>query len=201
MEMEPLPLQALETKYDLFAEIARRFRLLATVEPVLVGGSAFEWHFPDIYASDDLDVVIQATVARVREFEGVLLAAGFSRTGRCWSHPALLWTVDVVGTTLALAPGGLGAEVVVARAPVTGAPFTVFSATTIWCDRAIAWEALPQSQRDARQTRLALERFRAKIDESQARAVLKAAGVLGSLRRRPAALASWATLADVFVEP
>ena len=166
-----------------------------------MGGSAFEWHFPDIYASDDLDVVIQATVVRVREFEAVLNEAGFARTGRCWAHPAFAWTVDVVGTTLALAPGGFGAEVVVAQGPLTGASFTVSSATTIWCDRAIAWEALPQSQRDARHTRLAVERFRGKLDEHQARQVLKAAGVLKILRRRTATMPEWSAFADIFIEP
>jgi len=194
----PLSPQAIQDKYELFAELSYRFRAKTGLEAVLVGGSAYEWHFPSLHSSDDLDVVIQATVGRVREFEGVLVAAGFVQTGRCWSSPVIACTVEVVGTTLALAPKGVGADVLIAQATLTGSPFTLSTATIIWCDRAMAWEALPHSQRDARHTLLAAKGFRDKIDGKRAREVLKAAGVLDLLLRRAQSMPEWNGHADIF---
>jgi hypothetical protein len=52
------------------------------------------------------------------------------------------FTVEIVGSTLALAPGGVGADVVVAQVPHSGKAFTVLTVTMMWCDRAMAWKAV-----------------------------------------------------------
>jgi hypothetical protein len=79
----------MEDKYAFFAELADRFRALTKLEAVLVGGSTFEWHFPSLHASEDLDIVIQATLPKTREFETLLAELGFARTGRCWASPSV----------------------------------------------------------------------------------------------------------------
>jgi hypothetical protein len=190
----------LHDKYEFFAELAARFRAQTQLEAVLVGGSAFEWHFPSLHASEDLDIVIQAALPRTREFEKILIDFGYVKTGRCWASPAVSFTVEIVGSTLALAPGGVGADVVVVQAPQSGKAFTLLTATMMWCDRAMAWEALPHSERDARHTLLAIRHFSDKIDFRRARQVLRAAGILRILRQRVKSIPEWNGLEMVFNE-
>lgn len=49
MNQNPKSVPALlHDKYEFFAELAARFRAQTQLEAVLVGGSAFEWHFPSL---------------------------------------------------------------------------------------------------------------------------------------------------------
>ena len=190
----------MEDKYEFFAELADRFRALTQLEAVLVGGSAFEWHFPSLHASEDLDIVIQATLPKTREFETLLVELGFVRTGRCWASPSVQYTVEIVGSTLALAPGGVCADVVVVQSPFSKKTFTLLTSTMMWCDRAISWEALPYSERDARHTLLAIKQFSEKIDFVRARQVLRAAEILKRLRQRVASIPEWNGHDEIFNE-
>lgn len=157
-----------------------------------MGGSAFEWHFPTLHALEDLDIVIQATSqAPYRAFEQVMTQLGFQKSGKTWASLEVIFTVELVGSSLALAPKGIGSDTEIAHALTSGRPFRVSTATMMWCDRALAWEALPESQRDARHTLQALLQFPNRIQPDKARRVLRAAGILGILKRRVESIPEW----------
>ena len=179
-------------KYAVFAEVAGRLKDETGVDLVLVGGSAFEWHFPILHASEDLDAVIRAmTAAPQRVLLKILQDCGFRRVGRIFVSGDCPFSFDIVGTVLGLPPRGIGQDVEIASAPITHKPFILLTATMMWVDRAIAWEAMPGSDRDARHCLSVVRDFPGKVDFSRAHEVLREFGILGLLHRRVKGLAEW----------
>jgi hypothetical protein len=178
-------------KFSFFARLSEEVLAQAKVNIVLVGGSAVEWHFPELGASLDLDIVVQAISSGPRRaFEQVLTNGGWTRTGKVYAHAEHAFTIDVVASVLHMGVPLAEGDVVTCEAP-NGRPFRVLSPTMMWCDRLMAWEALPASDRDASASLEIVKRYGAKLDFARARDVLEGNGVLETLRSRIALSSKW----------
>lgn len=185
-------------KFSFFARLSEVVRTSAGVSIVLVGGSAVEWHFPDLGASMDLDVIVQALSSGPRRaFEQVLLDEGWTRNGKAFVSEKYMFSVDVVGSVLDMGVALLDGDVTECDAP-NGLPFRAYSPTMMWCDRLMAWEALPASDRDAIASLSILKKYRSKLNVARAQEVLLGNGVLESLHRRVSGRPEWEGLRHVF---
>lgn len=63
------------------------------IKAVLTGGSAATVYAPEAYQSRDADF-IASWVTKEREFQETMRMLGFTKTGRIYSHPACLFTLD-----------------------------------------------------------------------------------------------------------
>ena len=68
----------------------------------------------------------------------------------------------------------------------------------MWCDRLMAWEALPGSDRDGSASLNILKRYRSLLNVARAQEVLVGNGVLENLRRRVAGRFEWESYGHVF---
>jgi hypothetical protein len=185
-------------KFSFFARLSEVVRASADVSIVLVGGSAVEWHFPDLGASMDLDVIVQALSSGPRRaFERVLLDEGWTREGKAFVSEKYVFSIDVVGSVLDMGVALQDGDVSLCEAP-SGLAFRVYSPTMMWCDRLMAWEALPASDRDASASLKILKKYRSKLNVARAQEVLAGNGVLENLRRRVSGRPEWEGLRHVF---
>ena len=185
-------------KFSFFARLSEAVRTSAGVSIVLVGGSAVEWHFPDLGASMDLDVIVQALSSGPRRaFEQVLLDEGWTRDGKAFVSEKYIFSVDVVGSVLDMGVALQDGDVSLCEAP-NGLAFRVYSPTMMRCDRLMAWEALPASDRDATASLNILKRYRSILNVARAQEVLAGNGVLENLRQRVSGRPEWEGLRHVF---
>jgi hypothetical protein len=150
----------------------------------LVGGSAFEWHFPGLHASDDLDVVLLSFLTRPSAMlDAALAKSGFIKSGKAWTSAAHYFSIDIVGTMVYLGNTTATDQIEQATAQ-SGELFEILSATAMWCDRAIAWDALTNSTRDEIHVIQAFYKHQAKIDTHIALKILNKEGVAKRLHRK-----------------
>ncbi len=89
----------LERKLLLMGELTRRLQSSGIV-PIVVGGTALEVYTVGDYLTADLDIVVPARDALIRELE----AMNFQREGRLWYHPEWELLVEIPDEQLAGAP-------------------------------------------------------------------------------------------------
>src|SRR5471032_1385575 len=65
------------------------------IHVVVVGGSAITAHVPDVYTSMDIDFAVTSGLHR-SDIAAALKEAGFLPTGRSFSHPDTIYTLDFV---------------------------------------------------------------------------------------------------------
>jgi hypothetical protein len=110
---------------------------------ILVGGSAFELHFPGAHASTDADLILHAVdagpLAAIQIFESAATSLGFVRSGRVFRHPKSWYTLDYVGKDVSIGSLNMISEVV--SYPVAQSHIEVLSPTAMLFDRLVAWDA------------------------------------------------------------
>jgi hypothetical protein len=129
---------------DLYEFVAEFSRQMLLREPkariVLVGGAAFEWHFPKAHASSDADISVRisSNVHRYELLTDVSKTLGFHRTGRIYQSKEAWFTVDFAPEFLEV--GSCSVEHLVEQARTdSGAPFLILSPAAMMFDRLNSW--------------------------------------------------------------
>ena len=118
-------------------------RVSPSARLILVGGSAFELHFPDAHASTDADLILHAVdagpLAALQIFESAAASLGFVRSGRVFRHPRSWYSLDYVGKDVSIGSVNMISEVI--SHPVEQSHIEVLSPTAMVFDRLVAWDA------------------------------------------------------------
>jgi hypothetical protein len=113
----------------------------------------------------------------------VLAKSGFIKRGKAWTSAAHYFSIDIVGTMVYLGNTTATDQIEEATAQ-SGESFEILSATAMWCDRAIAWDALADSTRVEIHVILAFYKHQAKIDTHIALEILNKEGVAKRLHKK-----------------
>jgi hypothetical protein len=165
------------------AEFSNRMLKLASgSRVVLVGGSAFEFHFPDAYASSDADISVQLTYdwdQRNSMIRSVMTSMGYSQKSKCFSCPESWFTVEFVSGDLAIGELSV-AHLVERNFASNGVPFLILSATAMMLDRLVAFAHWSDAS-SLLAARLAAQKHPLKIDFVFLKSALKAEGVFAKV--------------------
>lgn len=155
----------LQSLFDFVAHFSEELQKQdARRKAILVGGSAFQYHFPHAHASLDADLVINAIVAAdKRKAEETLKRFGFTKKSKPWEREGLWYTVDIVDSVPAIGEQrNMTPEVLLATAPC-GKPFLILSPTAMIFDRLVALQHY-RDQNSAIAVSTALSQARADIE-------------------------------------
>lgn len=144
---------------------------------VLVGGSAFEFHFPKAHASLDADLSVKVSVSKRNELVSTVLEEmGFFAKGRVYANPKIPFTVDIVSSEVEVGELNMDDEIIEVVS-TNGLSFKVLSAEAMILDRLTAWVHWKDAQ-SLEKVELAAKTNRKIVDRQKLKKFLKSDSVL-----------------------
>lgn len=183
MTAKPL---AISDLYDLVGYLDESIRGVTDSQAriVLVGGSAFMYHFPNAHASYDADMCLVAPVSGAKiQLTQTVEALGFYPQGKCWKKDDLWYTLEVFQTSPEIGSLQMIDELVLGESS-TGRSFPLLSASAMIFDRLVATVYWNDMQ-SAIKVNMAIQNGMQKVDLSKLAKWIRSEGIVKQLRDIP----------------
>ena len=151
---------------------------------VLVGGSAFMYHFPNAHASFDADMCLVAPVSGAKiQLTQAVEALGFYPQGKCWKKDDLWYTLEIFQTSPEIGSLQMVDELVLGESS-TGRSFPLLSASAMVFDRLVATVYWNDMQ-SAIKVNIAMQNGMQKVDLPKLAKWIRSEGIVKQLRGIP----------------
>ena len=177
---------AISDLYDLVGYLDESIRSVTASQArvVLVGGSAFMYHFPNAHASYDADMCLVAPVSGAKtQLMQAVEALGFYPQGKCWKKDDLWYTLEVFQTSPEIGSLQMIDELVIGESS-TGRSFPLLSASAMIFDRLVAsiyWNDM----QSAIKVNIAIQNDMHKVDLPKLAKWIRLEGIVNQLRGIP----------------
>jgi hypothetical protein len=189
MTAKPL---AISDLYDLVGYLDESIRGVTDSQAriVLVGGSAFMYHFPNAHASYDADMCLVAPVSGAKiQLTQTVEALGFYPQGKCWKKDDLWYTLEVFQTSPEIGSLQMIDELVLGESS-TGRSFPLLSASAMIFDRLVATVYWNDMQ-SAIKVNMAIQNGMQKVDLSKLAKWIRSEGIVSNFATYPISGTSW----------